>query len=215
MKRGQTFMLVDETGHPLSQHVADALVSLVPRFQREFPLIRDQSLLTDFLEEAGRRIVKRETRSGPIEHLHGYAWVALRSVGRSWLRRGSSRLALNTLTSEESTSALNAMAASHGGPEQIERSILRRQVLALLTREERLVCTRREMGFSSREIATLRGTSVGAVDTLLSRTKARLRKLLSVQSRDASLDDEVDRSAQARPGFPRRGGFEFGKPDDE
>src|SRR5712671_6728897 len=110
MKRGHRFMLVDETGHPLSPHVADALVSLVPRFHREFPLIQDQSVLTDFLEEAGRRIVKRERRSGPIEHLHGYAWVALRSVARSWLRRGSSRLALNTLASEQSTTALNAMA---------------------------------------------------------------------------------------------------------
>jgi hypothetical protein len=74
MKRGHRFMLVDDAGDPLSPHVADALVSLVPRFHREFPLIRDHSLLTDFLEEAGRRIVKRERRSGPIEHLHGYAW---------------------------------------------------------------------------------------------------------------------------------------------
>jgi RNA polymerase sigma factor (sigma-70 family) len=189
MKRRHRFMLVDDAGHPLSPHIAETLVSLVPRFHREFPLIRDHSLLTNFLEEAGRRIVKRERRSGPIEHLHGYAWVTLRSVAKSWLRLGSSRVALNTLTSEESTTTLNAMAASNGGPEQIERSILRRQVLGLLSREERLVCLRRELGFSSRETAQLLGTSPGAVDTLLSRTKAKLRRLLGVQSRDARHPD--------------------------
>ena len=215
MKRGTRFMLVDETGQPLSPHVADALVSLVPRFQREFPLIRDQSLLTDFLEEAGRRIVKRETRSGPIEHLHGYAWVALRSIGRSWQRRGSSRLSLNTLTSEASASALSAIAVSHDGPEQIERAILRRQVHALMTREERLVCIRKEMGFSSREIARRWGTSAGAIDTLLSRTRARLRKLLGVHTRDAGQDDQIDKSVEERPDSRPHRGPACGKLDDE
>jgi len=45
------------------------------------------------------------------------------------------------------------------------------------------------LGFSSRETAQLLGTSPGAVDTLLSRTKAKLRRLLGVQSRDARLPD--------------------------
>lgn len=193
MTRRLQLLLVDETGQPLSPHIADALVSLVPRLLREFPLIRDQALLTDLIEEAGRRVVKREHRSGPIEHLHGYAWVTLRSVARSWVRRGSSRLALNTLTSDESTTTLHGLAATIGSAEQIERTILRRQVLALLTREERLVCTRRALGFSSREIATLTGTSAGAVDTLLSRTKTRLRKLFNLQHSDARQDEGINR----------------------
>src|SRR4051812_25732334 len=100
MRRRSQIRLVDHTGQPLPQHIADALVRLIPRLQREFPLLRDPALLMDVLEEAGRRILKRETRSGPIEHLHGYAWVTLRSVARSWLRRGSSRLTLNTISSE-------------------------------------------------------------------------------------------------------------------
>ncbi|MEP7307947.1 MAG: sigma-70 family RNA polymerase sigma factor [Acidobacteriota bacterium] len=214
MKDRLQFMLVDETGRPLSPHIAETLVSLVPKFRRKFPLIRDHALLTDFLEEAGRRLIKRE-RSGPIEHLHGYAWVTLHSVAVSWLRLGSSRLALNTLTSEESTTTLNTVAAIRGGPEQIEQSILGRQVLGLLSREERRVCIRRALGYSSREIAKLVGTSPGAVDTLVSRAKARLRRLLGVHSLDARRDGEADRPAQERPDSPSRGGSDDGKLDDE
>lgn len=215
MKRRQQFRLVDETGKPLSPHIAAVLVSLVPRLQREFSMIRDHSLLMDLLEEAGRRIVKRELRLGPIEHLHGYAWVALRSVANSWLRRGSSRLALNTLTSDESGPLLDAMATSAGSPEQIERAILWREVLALLTREERLVCTRRELGFSSREIAKLRGSSAGAVDTLLSRAKDKLRGLLGVSAGDQRHDMSAGKRERERSDPTVREGSDFGNFDDE
>lgn len=215
MEPRHNLMLLDERGDPFSPHVEAALVRLVPRLRREFPLIRDQSSLTDLLEEAGRRIATRERRSGPIENLHGYAWVTLRSVATSWMRGGSGRLAQNTLGSEDSETALDATSASYGAPEQIERNILWREVLAQLTREERLVCTRKEMGFSSREIARLRGTSAGAVDTLLSRAKQKLQKAFGVQLRDAGQDERAGRPAQDGSEAPGRARSDFENFDDE
>ena len=152
---------------------------------------------------------------GRFENLHGYAWVTLRSVATSWLRGGSGRLAQNTLGSEDSETALDATPASYGAPEQIERSILWREVQAQLTREERLVWMRKEMGFSSREIATLRGTSAGAVDTLLSRAKQRLQKRFGVELRATPQDERANRPAQAVSETKPRDGSDFENFDDE
>ena len=129
------------------------LERLLPRFQRQFPTFRDEVTLTEVFEEAGRRIVTREERSGPIEKLHGCAWVTLRSVATSWLRRGSSRLSQRTLGADESQAALSTVATGSGTPEQIERDILLREVLAQMTADERLVCLWKTAGFSSEEIA--------------------------------------------------------------
>ena len=89
------------------------------------------------------------------------------------------------------------------------------EVLALLTREERLVCTRRELGFSSREIAKLRGSSAGAVDTLLSRTKDKLRRLLGVSAGDQRHDRSASKRERERPDPTAREGSDFGNFDDE
>ena len=73
--------LLDESGNPFNTRVEGVLSYLVPRCQRQFPALRDDLALTEVLEEAGRRIARREARSGPIEKLHGYAWVTIRSSG--------------------------------------------------------------------------------------------------------------------------------------
>lgn len=174
------FRILDEAGQPLSPHIEQALLALVPKFQRHFPSFRDELSLVEVLEEAGRKIDRREKRSGPIERLHAYAWVALRSVATSRLRRGDGRLAQRTLPSEEGEAALDSTPARAGGVDEIERRILLRQVLDTLTPEERLVCILRKAGFSSQEIADRRGGTPGAVDNVLWRVKLKVRKLLGV-----------------------------------
>jgi DNA-directed RNA polymerase specialized sigma24 family protein len=179
MERRRQIRLVDENGNPLGARLDEALSSLLPRFQREFPAFRDEALIMDALEAAGRKIAKRERESGPIENLHGYAWVALRSVGVSWSRLGSRRLARNTLDSENSAAALGSVPAKSGTPDQIESSLFLAEVLARLTSEERQVCVWKKAGFSSQEIAEHRGTSAGAIDVLFTRTKQKIRKLFA------------------------------------
>jgi hypothetical protein len=77
MEHLRKLRLLDETGKPLGTRVEGVLGRLLPRFQRQFPAFRDEVTLTEVFEEAGRRIATREQRSGPMEKLHGYAWVTL------------------------------------------------------------------------------------------------------------------------------------------
>lgn len=193
MEHRRQIRLVDEHGNPLGPRLDEALASLVPRFQREFPAFRDDSLIVEALETAARRIAKREGESGPIENLHGYAWVALRNVGISWSRLGARRLARHTLPPDDSASALDSIPAKSGTPEQIESEILLAEIMALLSREERLVCIWKKAGFTSQEIAEHRGTSAGAIDVLFTRTKQKIRKLFAGELSGPRQDDPADR----------------------
>lgn len=182
--------LLDSDGKPLADRIQRALSRLLPRLRREFPALRDEVALTEVMEEAGRRIANREERGGPLEKLHGYAWVTLRSVATSHVRRGSIRLVQKTLEPEASHAALAAVPAASGTPEEIERAVLLREVLDRLSPEERLVCIWKKAGFSSREIAEHQGRSVVSVDTLFSRAKDKLRRALGVQGSSGATVDE-------------------------
>jgi RNA polymerase sigma factor (sigma-70 family) len=171
------FRLLDEHGDFLSPRIERVLIGLIPRFLRNFPRFADEVLLVESLEKAGRKIVRRETRLGPVENVHGYAWVVLRSIGVSWSRRGSHRLAGTTLNPDHSASALESIHATSGTAEQTENHIYFEEVMARLTVEEQLVCRRKTIGFTSQEIAEQRGMSAGAVDVLFWRVREKLRKL--------------------------------------
>jgi RNA polymerase sigma factor (sigma-70 family) len=176
MGRPLHFRILDERGRPLNPRIESALASLVPRLQRHFPTFLDDGALVDALEEAGRRITHREEETGPIEKLHGYAWVTLRNVATSRMRGGPGRIQQRTLDSSDAQVLLGGAPATYGTAEEIERKILLREVLESLTEEERLICVLKKAGFSSHEIATRRGSSAAAVDTLISRIKQKVRQ---------------------------------------
>jgi DNA-directed RNA polymerase specialized sigma24 family protein len=213
MEHLRKLRLLDESGKPLGTRVEGVLERLLPRFQRQFPTFRDEVTLTEVFEEAGRRIVTREERSGPIEKLHGYAWVTLRSVATSWLRRGSSRLSQRTLGADESQAALSTVATGSGTPEQIERDILCGGIQ--MTADERLVCLWKTAGFSSEEIAHHRGSSAAAVDTLFSRTKQKIRTILGVQDSGAPRDDSGGAPRGRRLEFASQKEKDIETPDGE
>ncbi len=215
MERPPRFRILDESGQPQSPHVEEALVSLVPKFQRHFPAFRDDSTLTDILEEAGQKIAHREEQSGRIEKLHAYAWVTLRNVATSRLRRARSRLERRTFGSEEGEAALDAMPANRGTADQIERDVLLREVLETLTLDERLVCIWKKAGFTSREIADRRGGTAAAVDTLLSRVKQKVRRLLGVRKLGDAPRDEPAGEPSGNSSDPSQRGADVENRDDE
>lgn len=179
MEHLQRLRLLDEYGKPLSARIDGVLAGLLHKFRRRFPSIQDEGDLTEVFEEAARRIDKREQRSGPIEKVHSYAWVTLRSIGLSWLRRGSSQL--ERLTVDSSQAVLSSLRARAGSQEEIERDILLRELMVQLTADERVVFTLKKAGYSSEEIARRRGSSAGAVDVLFTRVKGKIRRLAGVQ----------------------------------
>ena len=197
-RRSLTFRILDAHGHPLPPRLEDALASLAPKLVRQFPRLRDDPSLVDLLEEAGRKIQQREYQRGPVERLHAYAWVTVRSLALSRLRHGSARLARCTLPSREGQIALQSAAATVGSPEALERRVLFRQVLKSLSAEERLICAWKRAGYSSREIAARRGTTAAAVDKMLSRARERVRGQLSLKSAEASEAGETIRPARCR-----------------
>lgn len=183
--------LLDSNGQPLDARIERALSRLLPRLRRQFSVLQDDVTLTEIMEEAGRRIAKHEEHDGPLEKLNGYAWVTLRSVATSRMRLGASRLMHHTLDPEESRSRLVRVQAATGTPEEIERQILLKEALALLSPDERRICLRKAAGFSSQEIAVRDGRTANAVDTLFSRAKDKIRRALGVQLVQTQRGDSI------------------------
>ena len=200
MEHLRHFRLLDEQGKPLDSRIETVLKRLLRKFLKRFPSLRDDLTVTEVFEEAGRKIANRERETGPIERLHGYAWVTLRNTGTSWVRRGSSQLAQHTLSADDSEAALAGMPSGRGTVEEIERSILMEEVMAHLSPEERLVFfLKLKAGFSSEQVARFRGTSVNAVNIVLSRTKRKISRLLSVQQYGHDSGELMGRSGRTRP----------------
>lgn len=186
MENMRTLGLLDSNGKPLAERIQRALTGLLPKVRRQFPALRDDLALAEVVEEAGRRIASREERGGPIERLHAYAWVTLRSVATSHLRKPSNRLIRDTVGSKAGEIHLAGVQASHGSPEQIERDILMREAMETLSEEERVVCMWKTAGYSAQEIAKSQGRSVVAVDTLFSRAKQKLRQAFGYTPAESS-----------------------------
>jgi DNA-directed RNA polymerase specialized sigma24 family protein len=150
--------------------------------------LQDEVMLAEVMEEAGRRIRAREERGGAVERLHGYAWVTIRSVATSRMRLGSAKLKQRTLNGDASSIALSSAASRRGSANEVEQTILLRELLATLSREERLICLWKKAGFSSQEIAAHQGRSVEAVDTMFSRAKQKIRNVLGIADNNGNAE---------------------------
>ena len=153
MNDARGLILLDRNGELLETEIQAVLTRMSARTVRQFPVLNDDIALVEVLEEAGRRIAAKQERAGPIANLYGYAWVTIRSVATSFMRRGAVRLVQKTIEPEAGEALLTAAPAPHSTPEQIEQRILLREVLSKLSGEERLICVWKHAGFSSREIS--------------------------------------------------------------
>lgn len=200
MEHRRSLPLLDGTGRPLPPRIEQALLHLRPRLLRQFPVLRDEDvLLLEVLEEAGRRVALHEERAGPISKLFGYAWVTLRSVAISKMRLGSTRLLQRTVGSIASQDEVSKIETDTGTPEQIERNILLREALDLLSPDERLLCIWKTAGFSSREIAKHQRSSVAAVDVLFYRAKEKIRKALGLGQSGVKSENAQTATRQTTP----------------
>jgi RNA polymerase sigma factor (sigma-70 family) len=178
---------VDQRGNPLDSRIQQVLKNMLPRIRNRFHSFGDELLVAEILEEAGSRIADQEKQSGPVENLNAYAWSTVLNVARSRMRRSSMRLVRETLGSASSEAVFGRLRSNLGTPEQIETNILLQELMARLTPEERAVCTWKQLGFSSREIAQELGTSIASVDTMFYRIKRKLRSALESPRTSTSL----------------------------
>ena len=114
--------------------------------------------------------------------LGGYAWKALESIGVSRCS-GAARCRFGSTASshEPAPTIVSRLRAWDGSVEQIERDILLRELEAHMTPEEAWIFDQKALGFSSEEIAKLRGSSVNSVDKVMSRLKQKIRALIGVK----------------------------------
>src|SRR5687768_14400098 len=173
--------LLDADGKPVEDRLSKVLNALLPRFRRRFPAIQDDVEVIEVFEEAARRITKRERASGPIEKLGGYAWKALESIGVSLQRRGSMQVRFNSVDPRSGADIVSQLRAWDASVDEIERGILLRELEAQMTREEAWIFHQKALGFSSEEIARLRGTSVNSVDKAMSRLKQKIHALIAAK----------------------------------
>jgi DNA-directed RNA polymerase specialized sigma24 family protein len=171
--------LLDENGKPMDGRIVATLRKLVSRFRRQFPTIRDEVEIIEVFEQAGRGMAKHERESGLLEKPYGYAWTALQTIAISKLRGGSIEFHRDRAETRDGSELVSRLRALDGTPEQVERTVLLCELRAQLTPDEELVFASKIAGYSSQEIARLRGSSAGAVDVVVTRLRQKLRAFVN------------------------------------
>ena len=169
-------LLLDEFGQPLSARLQNALVPLVAQLRRDYPALTDECMITEVLEESGRRIAAREERKGEVTNLPDYAWTVAKRIAALRVRCGEWAVVSATLPSDASETALRHLPAGFATSEQIFNELLCKELTADLGPGEWPIVRGKQLGHSEEEIATGCGTSQRTVYNVWKRLK---RKLLS------------------------------------
>jgi DNA-directed RNA polymerase specialized sigma24 family protein len=177
-QHASTYTLLDQHGRPVPARIHDALLPLIPALVKWFPVLADEVLLLDTLERAARKLCRRERLSGPIAQIEVYAWVVLHRTATWRTRYRDGRLAQVLLESRVRSASLPSIPGRIGSAEQIESAVLWREVLAHLSADERRVFLLKRDGWTSEEIAQMRGGTAASVNTLFWRARRRIRELL-------------------------------------
>jgi RNA polymerase sigma factor (sigma-70 family) len=178
MKSRNKIPLASPDGQPLPERIQQVLHDLLPKFNRWFPMIRDEAVVTGVFERAGAHIVEKERAAGPIARLHGFAWTVLRNLMISDLRTPRMKVEMGWIGSKEGELLMTRMKTGQGDPLAIEQRLAIDQALQLVTEQDRRVIVLKMANFTSHEIARELNISKEAVDQAYFRAKRRLGKLL-------------------------------------
>lgn len=175
-RQAQTF--IDHDGQPFDVRIQQALGAVRSPLLARFPVLADDTILTEILEETGRRVRARERVAGPVRSLPAFAWVTAQNVARSRLRRSAMRTASAALDTHEQDVVFESLEATLGSAAEIETGILLRELLERLTPDGRHLMGLKSEGLSGREIAARLRVSVGQGHVAFFRLKGKLAHLL-------------------------------------
>src|SRR5919109_395126 len=128
--------LLDADGRPLDPRIQEVLRELIPRFRRRFLTLRDELLVLEIFEEAGRRIAENAATFTAATNPSAYAFRILCTVALMRLREPSNRAGRKTIGSDAGQLVIESLPARDGTPEQVEASILLEEYLEPLTDQE-------------------------------------------------------------------------------
>jgi RNA polymerase sigma factor (sigma-70 family) len=191
--------LLDADGRPLDPRIQAVLRELVPRFRRRFLTLRDELLVIEIFEQAGRSIAENMTTFNAAKNPSAYAFRILCTAALLRLRQPSSRLDRATIGSNEGLFMIESAPAREGTPEQIEASILLQEYMEPLTDHERELCMWKKSGHTSREIAKMLGTTPGYVDNLFYRIKRKCEEAAARTNTAAKSTGGTSHVHKARP----------------
>jgi RNA polymerase sigma factor (sigma-70 family) len=190
---------LDERGQPLSSRIEQVLRFFIPKLRREFRSIRDDQEFQEILERAGQKLERREREEGLLTRLHPYAWVTIKTVAQSWMRRASNQVPQRLVAPEAADNLLATAPAREGSPEEIEQAVLIREAIKRLKPSEQVACLMKMEGHSGENIAKRLGTSTAAADMVFSRAKRKLFRFLT-ETNSASRQKPAEiKSAAPRP----------------
>lgn len=182
--------LLDADGRPLDPRIQAVLRELIPRFRHRFLTLRDELLITEIFEEAGRLIAENAVTFNAAENPSAYAFRILCTCALMRLRQPSSRFDRATIGSDEGQFLIESSPARDGTPQQIEASILLDEYMEPLSDQERELCMWKKAGHTSRQIAKRLGTSPGYVDNMFYRIKRKCEEA-DARSRTAAKSTEA------------------------
>ncbi len=179
MEQLRKLVLVDEQGRPVDERTLGVLEKLQGRFRKQFRRIQDESVVTTIFEKVAALMARRERASGPLERPYGYAWRALQSIAISNLRGTSIELHRHRAESRDGRDIVRRLEAMDGTPDQIERDILMKELVAQMTPEEAFIVAHKMAGHTSAVIAAKLGCAPATVDVAVWRIRQRLRTFVN------------------------------------
>ncbi len=175
MEQLRKLELLDEHGRPVDERTLGVLEKLQGKFRRHFRRIQDESVITTIFEKAAAMMARRERASGPLERPYGYAWRALQSIAISNLRGTSIELRRRQAQTHDGRDIVRRLEAMDGTPQQIERDILMKELMAQMTPDEVFVFAHKMAGHTSAAIAAKLGCAPSTVDVTIWRIRQKLR----------------------------------------
>lgn len=185
MEQLRKLVLLDDQGRPVDERTLSVLEKLQGKFRKHFRRIQDESVITTIFEKVAAMMARRERASGTLERPYGYAWRALQSIAISNLRGTSIELHRHRAESRDGRDIVRRLKAMDGTPDQIERDILMKELVAQMTPEEVFVFGHKMAGHPSAAIAASLGCAPATVDVTLWRIRQKLRAF--VNQRGATL----------------------------
>ena len=179
MEQQRKLALLDEDGKPVAGHIEATLCKLVPKFRSQFPTIQED-VADELVGEVASKMAKRERACGRIEKPFGFAWTTLKNSAISTLRGTSIELHRTRAETREGPDLISRLRALDRSADQIELGIFLDEAMQCLTIPERLVYIRKRAGYTSKQIAKERGSSVGSVDVVFTRIKQKIRRLAGI-----------------------------------
>jgi hypothetical protein len=161
---------LDPSGQPFPARVQQVLTRCMPELRRQFAALADDCVLTELLEDVGRRVMQMEARYGGLKNLEAYAWTVAQ-------RRARRRFAHDIPCEPDLLDHLPAMAAA-GSAQQLEDQIFLGEVYRCLTPREQEVVLAYQAGAVLSELSAASGERVEHIWRV---AKRKLRNFVSVR----------------------------------